>query len=102
MITVMGKVSGREYTIPVQYGCYESSLVIITSEDYRWWRNLTDGAEVTLLLRGKVLTGRAQIETERAAVEGAAHVVYPRLKDEQFDRFFQNSLAVIISLPCGD
>jgi deazaflavin-dependent oxidoreductase (nitroreductase family) len=98
LMTVTGRKSGRQYTTPVQYGRKEDTLYVITSRDCIWWRNLRGGADVTLRLRGKTVRGQAHIETEAAAVEQAARVVYPGLNDRQFSRFLPASVAVLVKL----
>ena len=96
LITVTGRKSGRQYTTPVQYGRDGTRLFIITSRDYIWWRNLRGGAEVALALRGEEAAGWATVETDADAVEAAARVVYPALKDAQLARFLPQAVAVVI------
>ena len=45
---------------------------------YPWWKNLTGGATVRVLLRGKLRTGTAEVLPE----EGGETVVKIHLKDE--------------------
>jgi deazaflavin-dependent oxidoreductase (nitroreductase family) len=98
LITVTGRRTGRQYTTPVQYGRAGDALVVITSRDYLWWRNLRGGADVTLHLRGETATGWAHVEDEAAAVERAARAVYPGLTDAQLARFLPESVAVVIAV----
>jgi hypothetical protein len=62
LITVRGRRSGREFTIPVGYE-RQGDLVTVTvswPEQKRWWRNLRgEGAPVSLRLRGEERTGHA-------------------------------------------
>lgn len=62
LITVTGRVSGREYTIPTEYRDRGDMIKIPVGwpERKRWWRNLRgEGAPVSLVIRGKRLTGHA-------------------------------------------
>jgi hypothetical protein len=61
LITVTGRRSGRKYTFPVGYE-QEGDRVQITvgwPEGKRWWRNLRQGGEVQLWLRGVERNGQA-------------------------------------------
>jgi hypothetical protein len=61
LITVTGRRSGREHTLPVAYTQDGERLTIpvLWPERKLWWRNLRDGAPVRLLHRGKGRTGHA-------------------------------------------
>jgi len=59
LITVTGRKSGRQYTIPLNYRrTPEDTLVLGTEGD--WWRNLEGGADVTVLVAGETLRARAE------------------------------------------
>ena len=59
LITVTGRKSGRQYTIPLNYRrAPEGTLVLGTEGD--WWRNLEGGADVTVLVAGETLRARAE------------------------------------------
>jgi deazaflavin-dependent oxidoreductase (nitroreductase family) len=64
LITVTGRRSGREYTFPVAYSQDGDGVTIQVGwpESKVWWRNLRDGAEVRLRLRGEEQTGHARVE----------------------------------------
>ncbi len=66
-----GRRSGAVYTFPVAY-VRDGDQVTITvgwPERKRWWRNLLDGAPVTLVLSGVERTGTARaIGDEQAGV----------------------------------
>jgi hypothetical protein len=59
LITVTGRLSGREYTFPVGYRERGGHVVIFVGmpEQKRWWRNLVQPAQVRLRLRGGERTG---------------------------------------------
>jgi hypothetical protein len=61
LITVTGRLSGREYTFPVGYSESDGRLLIGVgaAEQKRWWRNLRQPAPVRLRLRGAERTGIA-------------------------------------------
>jgi hypothetical protein len=69
LITVTGKRSGRTYTIPVSYEAVGDrvEIPVLWPERKRWWRNLTDGGQVDLLLRGRRRTGRAVVRGDEAS-----------------------------------
>lgn len=58
LITFVGKRSGRSYTTPLRYVRDGATVRCFSSRSTRWWRNLVDGAEVRLRIRG--VDGRYQ------------------------------------------
>jgi deazaflavin-dependent oxidoreductase (nitroreductase family) len=62
LITVTGRRSGRKYTIPVGYSQEGERVTIEVGWPERkvWWRNLREGGEVRLRLRGVERTGHAR------------------------------------------
>jgi len=71
LISVAGRRSGRIYTTPVNYLPDGDRLTIISLRERTWWRNLRDGAEVGLRLRGTPRRGRASVIEDEASVAGA-------------------------------
>jgi deazaflavin-dependent oxidoreductase (nitroreductase family) len=69
LITVTGCKTGKKYSTPV--GVYRDGdcLWVMTSRDRTWWRNIRNGASVTLLLKGKTVTAFAEAELDEQAVE---------------------------------
>lgn len=63
LITVTGRRTGREHTLPVGYKLNGERLTIPVLWPGRklWWRNLSGGAPVRLRFRGKDRTGQAQV-----------------------------------------
>jgi hypothetical protein len=98
LITVTGRKTGRQYTMPIQYAAVDNQLFVITSREYQWWRNLRGGAVVMLLERGKTVEGWAIIEQEATAIAQIARRIYPRLRESQFARFLPSSVAVTITV----
>jgi F420H(2)-dependent quinone reductase len=66
LITVTGRRSGRQHTLPVAYSESEQRLAIpvMWPERKLWWRNLRDGAPVRLRLRGVERTGQAHARVD--------------------------------------
>ncbi|VAW32125.1 hypothetical protein MNBD_CHLOROFLEXI01-128 [hydrothermal vent metagenome] len=62
LITIAGRKSGKKYTLPVSYVREGNKVICSTDRAVRlWWRNLRGGANVTLWLRGKEVTGQATV-----------------------------------------
>jgi hypothetical protein len=66
LITVTGRRTGREHTLPVAYQQRAEGLTIpvMWPERKLWWRNLRDGAPVVLRLRGADRTGQAHARVD--------------------------------------
>jgi deazaflavin-dependent oxidoreductase (nitroreductase family) len=73
LITVTGRKTGRKYTTPVGFYRENDTLWIISSRNRTWWRNVQDGAEVEMRLRGKDVNGFAEAILDEEAV--AAQVI---------------------------
>jgi deazaflavin-dependent oxidoreductase (nitroreductase family) len=69
LITVTGCKTGTQYTTPVGFYRENGILWIMTSRERTWWRNVRNGAEVSLLLKGKKVRAFAQAELDEGAVE---------------------------------
>lgn len=57
VIAFTGRKSGRTFCIPVSYYLENGTVVCFTHA--QWWRNLTGGGRVRLLIRRKEFTGTA-------------------------------------------
>ncbi len=68
LITVTGRKTGVKYTTPVGYYRTDDTLWVLTSRDRTWWRNVRDGAQVSLRLHGKVADGFAEAILDEEAV----------------------------------
>lgn len=61
LITLKGRKSGREITLPVNY-IQQGTTIRITSKPGRlWWRNLKTNPDVKINLRGNEVPGKAQV-----------------------------------------
>jgi len=65
LITVVGRRTGRRYTLPVSYVSQGRALdVLVAHRELKvWWRNLEGGAPVELLLDGRMIPARAEALT---------------------------------------
>jgi deazaflavin-dependent oxidoreductase (nitroreductase family) len=63
LITVTGRRTGRRYTIPVGYQRDGDVVTILVSEapKKQWWRNFHAPAPVEVRLKGKTLSGTAEL-----------------------------------------
>lgn len=57
LMTVTGRKSGKTYTTPVGYVRSGADLLIVSSPDRAWWKNLRGGAAVSMRLHGHDRTG---------------------------------------------
>lgn len=91
LMTYTGRKSGKSYTTPVNYLEMNGALYTTSSRDRVWWRNLRDGADVSLHLRGQQVPARSEtIEDQsnvaismRKYLESAPHMA--RYMDVQVD-----------------
>lgn len=65
-VYVVGRKSGRRYSVPVAYTRYEGSLVIGTP--FGWGRNLRTGEPVDVRLKGRRRRADVQVMTDAAGV----------------------------------
>ncbi len=67
LITFTGRKSGKTYTTPVSYSQSGDQVVIFSHAD--WWKNLRNGAPVTLRIRGREFQGLAEpVAEDKCAV----------------------------------
>ena len=69
LITVTGCKTGRKYSTPVGFYQAEDCLWVISNRDRTWWRNVRNGANVSLLLKGKTVNAFAEAEMDETAIE---------------------------------
>lgn len=65
-VYVVGRKSGKRYTVPVAYHRHDGDLLIGTP--FRWARNLRTGEPVAVRLQGKRRLADVQVLTDEAAV----------------------------------
>ena len=89
-LTYTGRKSGRSYTIPVNYVPLPDNPDVLLTTSLRkrvWWRNLRDGAPVTLRLRGRKVSATATAIEEETAVADLLVPYLTRMSNiaDQFD-----------------
>ena len=72
LITFRGRRSGNTFTTPVSYSQDGDLIYVFTHAG--WWKNLGDGAPVTLRIRGRELPGKAEsiVDDKEAIASGLA------------------------------
>jgi deazaflavin-dependent oxidoreductase (nitroreductase family) len=65
-VYVVGRTSGRHYTVPVAYARHEGIILIGT--EFAWVRNLRTGEPVEIRLQGKRRRAEVQVLTDEAGV----------------------------------
>jgi hypothetical protein len=61
ILTVIGKVTGKEFSFPVNYQRKDDIVLITSLRDRTWWKNLRGGAQVSLLLVGENYEGVGEV-----------------------------------------
>jgi deazaflavin-dependent oxidoreductase (nitroreductase family) len=84
LITFTGRKTGQEYRFPVGYTREDDTITIFTRKDRNWWRNLQDGAEVTLRIRGKNLkaTATSLLQDDVETMYPLMEEMYPTLSEQ--------------------
>jgi len=78
LLTLTGRKTGKQYTIPVSYIQDGDMLTCYTAS--AWWKNVRGGAPVTVILRGQERSGHADvISDDRAAIAAALANVFRRV-----------------------
>jgi deazaflavin-dependent oxidoreductase (nitroreductase family) len=75
LVTFTGRKSGKIYTTPVSYSQHDDRVTIFTHAV--WWKNLINGAQVSLRIRGREYMGLAEpVSKDKQAVAAglAAHL----------------------------
>jgi len=71
IIHYTGRKSGKAYHTPVDYLMIKDTLITVSYKRRTWWRNLRRGADVKLLLKGKMVPARAEVvEDDQGVAEG--------------------------------
>jgi hypothetical protein len=66
-----GRKSGKTYHLPVGYLRVNDTLLTVSSKQRTWWRNLRGGADVSILLQGKMIPAHSQtVEDDQGVAEG--------------------------------
>jgi deazaflavin-dependent oxidoreductase (nitroreductase family) len=70
LLTYTGRKSGNSYTLPVQFVRSGENLLIVSASTHSWWRNLRNGAPVTLRIGSQDVNGEAQVLENAASATG--------------------------------
>ena len=87
-VYVVGRKSGRRYSVPVAYTRHDGILLVGTP--FGWGRNLRTGQPVAIRLQGKRRTADVEVLTDEGDVV-AAYTVMAR-DNHQFAKFNQISI----------
>jgi deazaflavin-dependent oxidoreductase (nitroreductase family) len=99
LLTVTGRKTGRAYTTPVNFGQAGDTLTCFSKRDRTWWRNLREGAPVTVLLRGQERRGLGAVaETDEATRSARLRQIYPAMSAAQAAKFAPEMVLVEIRL----
>ncbi len=85
LITFTGRKTGQEYSFPVGYAREDNTITMFTRKDRHWWRNLKDGAEVTLRIRGEDLKAKAisMLQDDVETMYPIMEEMYPSLSEKE-------------------
>ncbi|NJD57950.1 MAG: hypothetical protein C3F13_16895 [Anaerolineales bacterium] len=76
IIYYTGRKSGNAYHTPVSYQRLGNTLLTTSWKDRKWWKNLRQGGDVKLLLKGELVEAHAQVyEDETSVSEGLRQFV---------------------------
>ncbi len=78
VVTFTGRKSGKTYSTPVEYFYDGETLTFLTARERLWWKNLRDGAAVTVQVKSKSLTGTSRTSVDDPAVYERAVRAYLR------------------------
>ena|SRR5579859_5671244 len=94
LVTVTGRRSGHSYTTPVNYVQSGKTVFVLSRQGRTWWKNVDNGANVKLWLRGKERTGCARLVTEPGKVAATLRMFYPKMKPEKIAERVQTRVAI--------
>ncbi|MBM4405448.1 MAG: nitroreductase family deazaflavin-dependent oxidoreductase [Chloroflexi bacterium] len=99
LITVTGRKSGRRYTTPVEYTRQGSLVTIVSRNDRSWWKNVSAKHQVRLQLRGRSVTGNAQLfSDDTAAIARCLQRQYKKLTAERAADMARTRVVIEITL----
>ncbi|MBI5301323.1 MAG: nitroreductase family deazaflavin-dependent oxidoreductase [Chloroflexi bacterium] len=68
LVEFAGKKSGKTFSTPVNYVRDDNTLVFTSRTARSWWKNLRGGAPVRVWVKGKPMTGHAQVFEDNVSV----------------------------------
>lgn len=96
LVTFTGRSSGKVYTTPVEYLQEGSTVSLFTRRERVWWKNLQNGAAVTVRVRGRDRRGHASASSDPAATAAAFQRLHPHMSVA--DDFAATTVMVQIAL----
>jgi hypothetical protein len=75
IIFYRGCKSGKAYHTPVSYQRINQTLLTTSWKDRTWWRNLREGCDVKVLLKGSLVEAHARVTEDAASVEGLTQFI---------------------------
>lgn len=79
VLHVRGRKSDRLYNVPVNFVQTGDTLTILSNPDRTWWRNLVDGAPLSLHLRGDNVSAYGTVlNNPEEAAEALAACIWER------------------------
>lgn len=95
VIRFRGRKTGRSYATPVNYVLCDDDLYVVPGhhEQKRWWRNLLIPSDVEVVIRGRIVRGRAMVLAEG---DGAR---YEEALGGYLDRFPRAGKAILEKKP---
>ncbi|MGE5335039.1 MAG: nitroreductase/quinone reductase family protein [Nitrososphaerota archaeon] len=73
LITFTGRKTGRRFTTPISY--LREGNVLTLGVGGSWWKNLRDGGQIQVRLRGRKRTGVTEVVTDEASMYEAYQVI---------------------------
>lgn len=86
VLNVRGRKSGRIYSVPVTY--YQEPGTVFVTSSANWTKNLAGGADLTLWLRGRLVTGQAELVSDPPVLARAIEH-WIRLRPQLYADLFQ-------------
>lgn len=103
-ITVRGRRSGREHSLPVWFVVEGNilHLVPVSGSDTNWYRNILVHPEITLTVDGESLRVSARLITEPGLVAATVERLRDRYGASEIARYYSKlDVAIEIELPAG-
>lgn len=71
LLEFKGRKSGRVLSTPISYYLKDGCAFCFTNKSYVWWKNLTNGKTVSLLITGKTYQSQPIVEAEIVSVKAS-------------------------------
>jgi deazaflavin-dependent oxidoreductase (nitroreductase family) len=95
LIEFVGRKSGKTYRTPTMYAPTSDGIVISTSKDYQWCRNLSGGTQVRLWLCGHERHGTADVSLEEHKIDAALRAIYAKAAPHMLEKMKARELVTI-------